>query len=135
MLKRKGLSKKMTKLILGLAIFGVTTITAFTTVSAYSGYVSLSYNTYSSGNGSVDGSNNGQYYNLSKNKTTLRVTDKSGEGSINVSLRKGWVEYGTVHVSDTGKYSYGTVSKGKYHLFAWGGNAQTTMSLSGYLDQ
>lgn len=130
----KGKLKKITAMTLLTATI---LVGGFSSVSAYSSSVNLSYNTHSNGNGSVNGKSNGVFYNLGNKVTYLRVYSKSGRGKINVSLIKGWFEYGTVGVNGSGTFKFRekAVPSGKYHLRAWGGYANSYMRLSGAIIQ
>lgn len=128
---------KIKKLFATLLITGLFLISTFSPAMADTGQsVYFSYYTYS-GAGCVDGSANGVFYTLNSGQVSIEVSDKTGTGSIGVTLKRSVLgfdpEYGTAYVSDSPTEVYYNVNtnSSSYYLFAFGGNAQTWMSLTG----
>ncbi len=103
---------------------------SFTRAFGYSNNFSTSYQVYANGRGCVAGSQNGAFYILANKRVTLYVDSKTADGTMSIDLTRRLIIQKAVSFSSSPVvFLMGTVQDGKYHLFIYGGNADTYMTV------
>ncbi len=109
---------------------------SFTRAFGYSNNFSTSYQVYANGRGCEAGSRNGAFYIIANKRVTLYVDSKTAAGTMSIDLTRGLIIQKSVSFSgSTATFSMGMVQGRKYHLFIYGGNADTYMTVKSRIAQ